>query len=233
MSYHKNKALLVHLEALRSTLIKCLSALGICFLPCFFVAPYVLDILCIFIKRKIDLPLNFFAPMEVFILQIKLAFMLDALICFPYMAKKIWNFLLPALYAHERKFIGSLVFASSILFIAGVSFCLLFILPLIMQFALSFATNNLKPMFGIAHVCSLCFGLSIVFGIVFQFPLIVCALIHSNIITYQTLKNKRPYVFVGILILSAFLTPPDIVSQVLLALPSYALFELGLLFSHR
>ena len=231
MQRSQNKTLIAHLEALRQVLIKCLSALGVCFLPCFFVAPYVIDGLCCFIKEKTDISLNFFAPMEVFILQIKIALILDVLLCFPYMAKKIWYFILPGLYVHERKFIRLLAISSSLLFIAGVLFCVFFVLPLIMQFALSFETQDLKPMFGIAHIVSLCLGLSIVFGVIFEFPLITYALICSKITSYQSISKKRPYVFLSILILSAFFTPPDIVSQILLAVPSYVLFELGLFFA--
>ena len=233
MSFSKDETFIAHLKALRLMLIKCLSALGICLLPCFFAAPYVIDLLIFLIKGTSDLVLNFFAPMEVFILQIKVAFVLDVLVCFPYIAAKVWDFLVPALYENEQKFIKSIVFSSSALFIIGVAFCLLLILPLIIRFGLSFASADLKPLFGISNLISLCLWLSIVFGLMFQFPLVTYALIRSGIVSYQSVKSKRAYVFLGILIISGILTPPDIISQLMLTLPTYGLFETGLLFARK
>lgn len=226
----EDKSLIAHLEALRSILIKCLLSLAIGIVPLFFVAPQVINWL---IKVMIDeqsVSLNYFSPMEVFILQIKTALVLDILVCFPYIAKQIWNFVLPALYDNERRFIRSIVLISSTLFIIGVMFCLFFILPMIIKFGLSFATDNITAVFGISNVISLALWLALIFGICFQFPLITYALITNDIVAYEAIKNKRTYVFVGILILSGILTPPDVVSQLMLTLPTYALFELGLYF---
>ena len=123
--------------------------------------------------------------MEVFVLQIKTAVVLDILICSPYIAKNIWEFVLPALHDNERRFIRSIVLSSCILFIFGALFCVFFILPLLVNFGLSFATPNIRAVFGVF----------------------------------------------GILLLAALLTPPDIVSQLMLAVPTYALFETSLFFS--
>jgi len=205
-----------------------LAAMAIVFLPMFFITPYIMDKLIALIMGDIGAPLNFFSPMEVFMLQIKIAAVFDILLCFPYMAKQIWDFVLPALYDNERRFIRSIVLASSGLFIIGVLFCLLFILPLVIRFGMSFMTDNVKPVLGIGNVVSLALWLSVVFGITFQFPLVTFALIRSGIVKYETVKNKRRFVFTGILILSGILTPPDIISQLMLTLPTYALFEIGL-----
>lgn len=226
----EDQSLIAHLQALRQVLIKSFTALGLGLLPLFFCAPYVIDALIKIMFDGQKLTLNYFAPMEVFILQIKTALLLDVLLCFPYIAKQIWNFILPALYDHERQFIRSIVLISSLLFILGVIFCLFFILPLIIKFALSFNTENITPVLGISNVISLALWLSFIFGVCFQFPLITYALIANNIVDYTTLKSKRAYVFVGILIISGLLTPPDIVSQLMLTLPTYSLFEIGLYF---
>lgn len=228
MSQEKEETLIEHLEALRSMLIKCLAALGIGLFPIFFVTPYVMDLLIKIVMGDNEVSLNFFSPMEVFILQIKMALLLDILVCFPYIARQIWEFVLPALYDNERKFIKSIVLVSSCLFVIGVLFCLFFILPLVIRFGMSFATDTLKPMFGIANIVSIALWLSLVFGVMFQFPLITYALIRSDIVSYEIMKQKRAYVFVGILILSGLLTPPDVVSQLMLTLPTYGLFEIGL-----
>lgn len=226
----KQVTLIEHLEALRTVLIKALSALAIGFLPMFLAAPYVMDALIKIIMNKNGITVNFFAPMEVFILQLKITLLLDVLLCFPYIVGQVWKFIMPALYDNERKFIKSVVMISSALFVVGVLFCLFFILPAVIRFGLSFAADNIKPLLGVSNVISLALWLSLMFGVMFQFPLITYALIHSGIVGYDAIKSKRAYVFTGILILSALLTPPDIISQILLALPTYGLFEVGLFF---
>lgn len=226
-----NESLISHLEALRETLLKCFISLGVILPFTFLIAPKALNY---FIKTIIGthkITLNYFSPTEVFILQIKIALLIDLVICFPYIAKKLWDFILPALYDNERKFIKSIVLLSSCLFICGVLFCLYIILPLIINFGMSFATGNIQAVFGISNVMNLSLWLTVVFGLMFQMPLITYSLIKSGIIDYSTIADKRPYVVVILLILAAILTPPDVVSQVMLFIPTYALFELGLLFS--
>ena len=233
MAHKKELTFIEHLEALRTVLIRSLLALAFGIIPLFFIAPYVINILINIIMHNDAVQLNFFSPLEVFILQIKTALVLDILVCFPYIAKQIWNFILPALYDNERRFIKSIVLISSGLFIIGVLFCLFFIMPLVIRFGMSFVTDNIQAMFGINNVISLALWLSLIFGIMFQFPLITYALLRCNITTYKALKSKRPYIFIGILILSAILTPPDIVSQLMLTVPTYGLFEIGLLLGKK
>lgn len=218
-----------HLEALRSVLIKCFVALGVGLIPMFLAAPFCMNGLIKIIIGGNEVSLNYFSPMEVFILQIKIAVVLDLLVCFPYIARQVWKFLLPALYDNERKFVKSIVLTSSSLFIVGVLFCIFFILPLIINFGISFATSDIKAVFGISNIVGLALMLSVIFGLMFQFPLITYSLIRSGIVSYEGVKSKRPYIFVGILIIAGILTPPDIVSQLMLTVPTYLLFEAGLL----
>lgn len=229
----KEESLVTHLEALRATLIKCFVALSVGLVPMFLAAPYCMDKLIEIIIGGNDISLNYFSPMEVFLLQIKIAALLDILICFPYMARQVWKFLLPALYENERRFIKSIVLISSSLFIIGVLFCIFFILPLIVNFGISFATTDIKAVFGVSNIIGLALMLSLIFGVMFQFPLITYFLIRSGITSYESVKNKRPYIFVGILIIAGILTPPDVVSQLMLTIPTYLLFEIGLYFSRK
>lgn len=229
----KDENLISHLEALRSMLIKCFVALGVGLIPLFLVAPYCMNWLIKIMIADNPVSLNYFSPMEVFILQIKTALVLDLLVCFPYIARKIWDFVLPALYENERRFIKSIVLTSSGLFIAGVLFCIFFILPLIINFGISFATDEIKAVFGVSNIITIALWLSVVFGLMFQFPLITYSMIRSGIVSYETVKDKRPYVFVVILIIAAVLTPPDVVSQTMLAIPTYLLFEAGLYFAGK
>lgn len=233
MPEDQDESLILHLTALRSTLIKCFVALGIGLIPMFFAAPFCMNWLTKIMIGNNDISLNFFSPAEVFILQIKIAVVLDLLICFPYIARQIWNFILPALYDNEKKFIKSIVLTSSTLFITGVLFCIYFILPLLINFGISFSTDDIKAVFGISNIISLALWLSIVFGLMFQFPLITYSLIRSGITSYEAVKSKRPYILVGILIIAALLTPPDVISQLMLATPTYLLFEIGLCCSRK
>ncbi len=228
-----DESLITHLEVLRSMLIRCFVALGIGLVPLFFVAPYVINGLIKVLIGENDVSFNYFSPMEVFILQIKVAVVLDFLCCFPYIVKQVWQFILPALYDNERRFVKSMVFISSSLFLIGVLFCIFFILPLIISFGISFATPDIKAMFGISNVISLSLWLGVVFGLMFQFPVVTFSLIRSEMVSYQAIKSKRSYVFVAILIIAGILTPPDIVSQLMLTIPTYLLFELGLLMARR
>lgn len=228
-----DESLIAHLEALRETLLKCLIVLGLVFPFMLFAAPKVLECLTDIIISDSNVTLNYFSPAEVFLLQIKTAAVLDLIVCFPYIAKKIWDFILPALYENERKFIKTTVLTSTALFVTGVLFCIFFILPLIIKFGLSFSSSNIKAVFGISNIINLSLWMSISFGLMFQLPLITYSLIKSDIIPYESISDKRSYVIVGILIMAGILTPPDVVSQILLALPTYMLFELGLFFARR
>lgn len=227
----KDESLLVHLEALRSCLLKCLASVALLFLPAWFISPKLLDLFVDFLTRGYSIKLNYFSPAEVFLVQIKTAAVLAVCIAFPYIAKQVWKFILPALYERERKFISRLVVISGLLFCVGVLFCLFVIIPFFIRFGLSFSTANLSPMFGFSNLVSLSMWMCVIFGLMFQFPLITFALISSSIVSYKTVCDKRPYIIVGILIIAAILTPPDVVSQLLLALPTYILFEAGLWFA--
>ncbi len=229
----KDENIISHIEAFRQMLLKCIKAVGIVLIPMLFVAPKALDLFVELILRGHNVSLNYFSPAEVFLIQIKTAFVLDIIICFPYIAKQIWNFCVPALYEHEKKFIKSIVFTSSGLFILGALFCLFVILPLIINFGMSFVTSKIQAVLGISNVVSLSLWLILAFGLMFQMPLITYSVIKSGIVSYETVKNCRPYIIVLLLILAGILTPPDIVSQIMLFTPTYLLFESGLLFARK
>ena len=227
----KDESIISHIEAFREMLIKCLISLGVVIIPMLFIAPKGLDLFIKLLIKGKPVELNYFSPVEVFLLQIKFAFVLDLILCFPFIMKQVWKFFAPALYENERKFIKSIVLTSSLLFVLGAVFCIFVILPLIINFGISFATQNIKAVLGISNVLNLSLWLTLAFGLMFQLPLITYSLIKSGFVEYKTFEKMRPYVIVIILIIAGILTPPDILSQVLLFTPTYLLFELGLLFS--
>ena len=227
----KDESLISHIEAFRKMLLKCLTCYALVLLPALFAAPKCLELFIKLIIRGHDIALNYFSPAEVFIIQIKLSMVIDLVICFPYIAIQIWEFCAPALYENEKKFIKSVVFTSSALFILGALFCLFVILPLIINFGMSFATSEIKAVLGVSNIINLSLWVTLAFGLMFQLPLITYSLIKSGFVEYETFVNMRPYVVVIILIIAGILTPPDILSQILLFTPTYLLFELGLLFA--
>lgn len=231
MPQDKEQSLISHLEELRKTLISCLICIAIILPFTFYFSPKILNFLIKIIISDNNITLNFFSPMDIFMLQLKLAILVDAIISIPYIFKKIWDFILPALYDNEKTFIKNAVIISSALFFAGVAFCIFIILPLIINFGLSFATSDIKALFSVNSIINLALNLSIVFGIMFQMPILVKFLIKSGVVSYEALSSLRPYVIVAILITAALLTPPDIISQILLFIPTYLLFEAGLLLS--
>jgi sec-independent protein translocase protein TatC len=224
----KDESLSYHLAELRKVLIKCFLCAGILLPVCFFISPKALDYFIKAILGDLNISLNYFSPMEVFILQIKIALFVDLILSFPYIVKNVWDFVLPALYDKEKKFIKSAVLSSTFLFCCGILFCFFMIVPLIIKFGMSFSSSNMQPVFGVSNIITLSLNLCLVFGIMFQFPLATYSLIRSGIISYESLKSKRSYVIIGILILAGILTPPDVISQLMLAAPAYLLFELGL-----
>jgi len=213
--------------------LRSLIALAVGIVPLFLASPYVLDWFCQQIALQGGITLHYFSPMEVFLLQLKVALLLDCVLFSPYIAWNIWQFVLPALYDSEKQFIRSIAALTSGLFIAGVAFCLIVCFPMIVQFGMSFAGDTLQPIFGISDLVSFALWLSFGFGCMFQFPLVTYALIRGGIVSYETVCNKRPYVVVAILVLAALLTPPDVISQLMLGLPTYLLFETGLLAARR
>lgn len=217
-----------HLEALRTMLLNSIKAV-------LFLSPigFWAASKCINFLVNNSLPdgmtkLHYFAPMEVFILQIKAGVVIAFILAFPFIASEIKKFITPALYEHERKFLTLLTSVSVGLFIFGALFCVFFIIPLVMNFSAGFSTNQIEATLGLGNFINISAGLTLAFGLMFQFPLLILLAVKFNLIETSVLKDKRPYVVVIILILAALLTPPDIVSQLMLAVPTYLLFEIGL-----
>lgn len=229
----KEQNLIDHINDLRKMLIHCILAVVIVFPVGFWLAPEAINWLVAWSFPEELGTLKYFAPLEVFIIQLKLGAIIAFIIAFPYIIWRVWQFLLPALYDNEKTTLKIAVFLSSLLFLLGVVFCVSLILPMVMKFSAGFATPNLQPMLGLASFLSLCGMLIIAFGIMFEVPLVVLIAVKFGIISTTTLKDKRPYVIVIILILAAILTPPDVISQLMLGIPTYLLFEIGLFFAEH
>ncbi len=218
-----------HLEALRSMLIHSIAAVAILTPAGFYLAPKFIDFL---IKNSLPqgiAKLHYFSPMEVFIIQLKAGLVIAFVLAFPYIVLQVRKFILPALYEHERKFLGWLVVLATGLFVFGAAFCVFVIMPLIMNFSAAFATSQLEATLGLSYFINLSAGLMLAFGLMFQIPLAVLIGIKFGLVSVDMLKKARPYIIVGILILAAIFTPPDVVSQLMLGVPTWLLFEAGVL----
>jgi len=172
----------------------------------------------------IDVASPFFTP-------IKLALVVAIFISVPYILFQFWGFVAPGLYRHEKLMVLPLLFASTVLFYAGVAFAYYVVFPLVFGYLTATAPTGVAVMTDIATYLDFVLTMFFAFGISFEVPIFTIVLVWAGITTPQSLSDKRPYVIVGVFVIAMFLTPPDALSQTLLAMPMWLLFESGLLFS--
>jgi len=230
--------LLSHLTELRNRLIWCMAALGVATIACFFIAKPIYNILvepllheAVMGRGKTDFELIYTAPLEVFFVQLKLALFGGLFLAFPVIAWQLYAFVAPGLYKNERYAFLPFLIAAPILFTIGAVFVYYAMLPLIARFALSFEQLGgdgiaaIVPQIKVSEYLSLVMALMIAFGLSFQLPVILSLLGKVGIIGAETLRKGRKYALVGILAASAFFTPPDMISQIMLTVPVYGLYE--------
>jgi len=163
-----------------------------------------------------------------FLIPFKLVIYLSIFIVIPYILYHLWSFIAPGLYSHEKKLIFPLIVSSSILFYLGAAFAYFVVFPLIFVFFIGIAPTDVAVMTDIGRYLDFVIALFFAFGFSFEVPIITVILITSGITTKDKLISKRPYIIVGAFTLGMLLTPPDVISQILLALPMWLLYELGL-----
>ena len=221
---------LQHFEDLRRTLIVCLIALMIATFGCFFFSDFFLSLL----RRPIDqlgLNLIFIGVTEGFFTKIKVALYAGLVVSFPVIAWQVWRFIVPALYPNERRYILTLVPVSTLLFVAGVVFAYYTVFPVMMRFLLQIS-GELQPFITVSQYVSFCISFLIPFGLIFELPVFSMFLTRIGLITPQWLRAKRRYALLLFFIVGAVLTPsPDPISQCLMALPMYVLYEASIIVS--
>ena len=218
-----------HLEELRKVLLRCVAGFGVALPVGFAVAPRLIQWLLAWCAPEQMDTFYFFKPLEKFILDLRVGVFVALALSFPWSALKIWGFVLPACTPAERKAFRFWIWFSTALFISGAAFCVLLVLPLIMVFSAGFETENIRPLLGITPFVSLAGTLSFAFGLAFQTPVAVCIAVRFGLVRVEMLKKTRRYAIVFALIFATLLTPPDVLSQILLAVPMYILYELGIL----
>ncbi len=222
-----------HLLELRTRLIRvlvCLGILSVAGIPFAsqiyaFVASPLLDILpagSSMIATQVTSP---------FMATLKLVLFSALLITMPYLFYEIWMFMSPGLYKNEKSFVGPLMVSTILLFSAGVAFAYLIVLPIIFKFFIGVAPESIQVMTDINQYLSFVIKLIFAFGIEFEIPIATFLLIRTGIAKKESLIKARPYLIILFFVIGMLLTPPDIFSQLFLAIPMWILFELGLLFS--
>lgn len=171
-----------------------------------------------------DVASPFFAP-------IKLTMMVSVLISAPLILYQIWAFVAPALYKHERRLVIPLLLSSTLLFYVGMAFAYFIVFPLVFGFFTQTAPTGVLIATDISNYLSFVMTLFFAFGVSFEVPIAILLLCWSGVTTPEMLKKRRPYIIVGAFVVGMLLTPPDVISQTLLAVPICILFEIGLFFS--
>lgn len=169
-----------------------------------------------------DVTATFMAPF-------KLNFFVALMIAMPFILYQLWTFIKPALYAKEKSLALPLLIGSIVLFYTGISFAYFVALPSILHFFISVSPETVAPMTDINSYLSFCLKLFLVFGFTFEIPIITLVLILIGVVSTQTLVEKRRFIIVGCFFVAMFVTPPDALSMIMLAIPMWLLFELGLL----
>src|SRR5215470_9336014 len=220
-----------HLVELRDRLLRAILAVIVVFL-CLF--PWARDLYAILAKPLIAaLPVGgqMIATdvVGVFLVPVKVAMLVAFVVALPYVLYQVWAFVAPGLYAHEKRLVAPLVFASTILFVTGMSFAYFLVFPVVFKFMASIAPEGVAWMTDIDKYLSFALTTFVAFGVTFEVPVAVIVLVRVGVVSIEKLKEIRPYVIVGAFIIGAIFTPPDVISQVMLALPLWFLYELGIL----
>lgn len=222
--------LMAHFAELRVRFIRMVAAVFVVFLPLMYFSRSLYDLIS---SPLVDLlPRNasiiatqvasgFFAP-------IKLAFFVALFICVPFIIAQIWGFVSPALYKHEKRAVVPLLLSAIVLFYVGVMFAYFVVLVPALKFLVLFAPDNVLPMTDIESYLDFVIKLFLVFGLMFEIPVVTMLLVLMRIVTPKQLADKRRYIIVGCFFVSAIITPPDGASMLMLAIPMCILFELGL-----
>lgn len=222
--------LISHLLELRDRLIRALVAVGVVFVPCAFYANTLFTLVARPLIEKLPKGTTLIATSVAapFTTPFKLSFFIALFIAMPYVLYQLWAFVAPGLYRHEKRFALPLLVSSVVLFYAGMAFAYFLVFPAMFRFFASTTPTGVTMMTDISQYLDFVLLMFLGFGAAFELPVAVVLLVVTGLVDIEKLKSYRGYVLLGVFIVAAFLTPPDAVSQSLLAVPMYLLFEGGL-----
>lgn len=229
----KKLPLSAHLQELRKRLILSFIAIGIGFFICYALKEWLFNILAAPLLKIIPegATLIFTSVAEAFFTYMKVAFIAGIILTSPFLLYQIWAFVAPGLYQKEKRYVVPFLLGGSLFFILGVLFGYYVAIPVGFKFLLGYATDFIKPMPSMKEYLSFSIKFLLVFGLVFEFPVALVLLAKIGIVDAKMLARQRKYAILLIFIFAAVMTPPDIISQVLMALPMIGLYELSILFS--
>ena len=164
-----------------------------------------------------------------FMVPMKVTLMLALMISLPWVLYQAWAFVAPGLYMHEKRLVAPLIISSSALFVLGVAFCYYFVFGTVFKFINEFAPKSISVAPDIENYLDFVLTMCLAFGLTFEVPVVVIVLVRMGLVTVEKLKSIRPYVIVGAFVIAAVVTPPDVMSQLFLAIPLCLLYEIGLL----
>ncbi len=223
-----------HLIELRSRLIRSAAAVLILFVALFIYpgSAYIYDLLAAPLMQALPQGAKMIATGVItpFMVPMKVTALVAFLIALPYVLYQAWAFVAPGLYEHEKRIGLPLVVASTVLFLTGVAFCYFIVFGRVFTFINHFAPKSITPAPDIEAYFSFVITMFLAFGITFEIPIAVILLLRVGLVTIEQLRSARPYVIVGAFVVAAVVTPPDVLSQVMLALPMCVLYEAGLIF---
>jgi sec-independent protein translocase protein TatC len=214
-----------HLEELRHRLIISVVGVGVGFVISYAFSQQILLLL----QRPMPTRLVFIAPTEAFFVNLKVAFYAGLFLSIPLLLFEAWKFVAPGLYEHERQYTYPFLIISTILFLVGSIFAYLVILPVTLHFLISQGGELWKPNITLSSYLSFCMRLILAAGLVFEFPVLMYFLAKVGVVTPEFLIKNRKYAVLVAFIVSAVLTPTDVFSQVMLAVPLFLLFELSII----
>jgi|TARA_B110000483_G_scaffold119549_1_gene144407 sec-independent protein translocase protein TatC len=228
----KKMPIVQHLVELRSALLRSVIAIVIFFLMLFPFANEIYTFIAAPIVQAIPgsnlIAIGVISP---FLTPLKMSLILAVYIAMPYLLYQIWIFAAPALYRHEKKLILPLVVSSALLFYTGLLFSFYIVFPVIFNFLSSVGPSSVDFAPDIQYYLDFILKVSFAFGVAFEVPIATILLIMFGVTTAEKLKKNRAYIIIGSFVLGMILTPPDIISQFLIAIPMWLLFEAGLIFS--
>ena len=224
--------LVAHLTELRTRLLRCVGAVFLIFATLFYFAREIYTLVSEPLRRFLPEGATMIAidPASAFLAPLKLTMVIALFVSMPVILHQVWGFIAPGLYKHEKRIAVPLLTSSVLLFYAGMAFAYFLVLPLMYHFLIGAAPEGVTPMTDINSYLDSVLTLFFAFGVAFEIPVAVVLLVWIGVVDVKYLKKIRPYVIIGCFVVGMILTPPDIFSQTLLAVPMWLLFEVGVLF---
>jgi sec-independent protein translocase protein TatC len=224
--------LVAHLTELRTRLLRCVGAVFLIFATLFYFAREIYTLVSEPLRRFLPEGATMIAidPASAFLAPLKLTMVIALFVSMPVILHQVWGFIAPGLYKHEKRIAVPLLTSSVLLFYAGMAFAYFLVLPLMYHFLIGAAPEGVTPMTDINSYLDSVLTLFFAFGVAFEIPVAVVLLIWIGIVDVAYLQKIRPYVIIGCFVVGMVLTPPDPLSQTLLAVPMWLLFEVGLFF---